>query len=589
MTKVIKRVASATCAAAAFGVLAGIVANNFQGSHADGSMDIITLAETGSLTITASSDTTCANYDDVNGELSILVRPGAIAADCITINAETDSAWGYTLTIDGPDTGNLAHEGNSSFINATTGTMTAPSTFGAQTTAGAWGFGIPLGQIQGNTELGLGFDASYTVLEANNTTNTARYAAVPTSPAIFSVTSEASSDDYNIFFAMSLGGLIPTGAYSGQVVISGLMNVAVPPEPTVSAIAPNNGTVLGGTAVTITGDNFMMDSGSLVVSVMIGTFPCDSINVSSNTTLTCTTSAGSVGAQDVIVNTMGGTATLTGGFTYNAAGVATGDNIQTVTAANCPTTRTRVVDARDNSSYWIRKVGDLCWMETNLAYKGGGTNTYGDTMTITAGTSSAGTVNANSTGSSAVCYGSNASMNTNGQGCFWEPTGSNITAGATDPSTSTSGTGQYGVLYNWCAAMGNQSAACQTGAATQPNQSVNGGTGAGATGTTIYNVCPSGRRLPTGEATTGEFTLLNNTLNSGSTSSPTGLFTNGLYMYAGYFANGSFIYQGSDGGYWSSTVVSAASAFRLAFFSSNVYPANSSNKGYGLSVRCVAP
>ena len=64
--------------------------------------------------------------------------------------------------------------------------------------------------------------------------------------------------------------------------------------------------------------------------------------------------------------------------------------IQTVTKANCSTTRTMVRDARDNSTYWIQKLADgNCWMLTNLAYAGGGTNTYGDV--INQGTGAPGT------------------------------------------------------------------------------------------------------------------------------------------------------------------------------------------------------
>ena len=78
--------------------------------------------------------------------------------------------------------------------------------------------------------------------------------------------------------------------------------------------------------------------------------------------------------------------------------------IQTVTKANCSTTRTMVRDARDNSTYWIQKLADgNCWMLTNLAYAGGGTNTS---------------------------------------------------------------TRQYGYLYNWCAAMGGQNTAACANATT---------------------------------------------------------------------------------------------------------------------------
>ncbi|MCL2038739.1 hypothetical protein FWG86_02475 [Candidatus Saccharibacteria bacterium] len=276
----------------------------------------------------------------------------------------------------------------------------------------------------------------------------------------------------------------------------------------------------------------------------------------------------------------------------------TGADIQRITLDgtlgnySCPTTRTRVRDARDGSTYWVRRIngtqaggGDLCWMETNLAYAGGGTNTYGDAIpAMTLGNSH--------TTSTQACYGNNPAVVANPTTrCYWNPTGSNRTTGTTDPSTSTNGGAtnpQYGYFYNWCTAMNLQAAACQSSTATQPNQSVNGGTGAGATGSTLYNICPSGWRLPTGN-TGGEFTLLNNAINSGSLTTPAGLLANGLYMYAGYFADGAFSNQGSFGYSWSSTVDSATNAFRLYFGSTFVDPAYAVSKGRGVPLRCVAP
>jgi len=340
-----------------------------------------------------------------------------------------------------------------------------------------------------------GFDATYQVLGSTNRTNTARYAAVPTSPTIFSQTTTANTtdDQYNIFFAAAIGTTMPTDEYSGTIVISGTLNDA----------------------------------------------PIAQI----------------------------------------------GDYLQTITAANCPTERTRAVDARDGNTYWVRRIGDLCWMETNLAYAGGGTNTYGDALpTFTLGNSH--------TTSTQACYGNNATMAANPTAmCYWTPLNANPTSGTTDPSLATDGgiginnttadtrptstRAQFGYIYSWCTAMAGQSAACQTTTATQPDPSV--------------SICPAGWRLPTGQATTGEFTLLNNTLNSGSTSSPSGLFTNGLYMYAGAFVDGSFNNQGSNSGYWASTVDGVNTAFRLYFTSADVNPARSANKGYGTAVRCVAP
>ena len=45
---------------------------------------------------------------------------------------------------------------------------------------------------------------------------------------------------------------------------------------------------------------------------------------------------------------------------------------------------------------------------------------------------------------------------------------------------------------------------------------------------------------------------------------------------------------GRYGNFWSSTVLSSSNAYYLLFNSSSVYPANSDNRYYGRSVRCVA-
>ena len=46
--------------------------------------------------------------------------------------------------------------------------------------------------------------------------------------------------------------------------------------------------------------------------------------------------------------------------------------------------------------------------------------------------------------------------------------------------------------------------------------------------------------------------------------------------------------QGSSGYYWSSTADGSDNAYRLYLNSSSVYPASSSSKYRGFSVRCVA-
>ena len=230
-------------------------------------------------------------------------------------------------------------------------------------------------------------------------------------------------------------------------------------------------------------------------------------------------------------------------------------NIQSITKATCPTTRTMAVDARDKHTYWIQKLGNDCWMLTNLAYAGAGTNTYNDTKSLSNGTSD--------------------TTRTYTEAKYYIPTGANPTTAPTEPSTSTNGTGQYGYLYNWCAAMGGQgTAACAN--ATTP------------TPIPTTNICPAGWRLPTGEPITGEFTALNTAINAGRTNTDADLIASpGLFQRSGYWDNG-FYTQGSGGSYWSSTQFSASNAYYLYFRSTYVGPAFNLNKDYARAVRCVA-
>ena len=243
--------------------------------------------------------------------------------------------------------------------------------------------------------------------------------------------------------------------------------------------------------------------------------------------------------------------------------------IQTITKANCPTTRTMVRDARDNSTYWIQKLADnQCWMLTNLAYAGGGTNTYNDVINQGAGTPGSNTINGPD----------NSGATTYTLAKYYIPTGANPTTEPTQPSTATDGganaaTRQYGYLYNWCAAMGAQNtAACANATTPAPDPAI--------------NICPAGWRLPTG-GSGGEFTALNNAINGGSITSPAGLQDNSLFQRSGGW-NGSLYNQGSLGDYWSTSQYSVSNSYSLRYQGSLVNPELGRVKNVGLSVRCIA-
>lgn len=85
------------------------------------------------------------------------------------------------------------------------------------------------------------------------------------------------------------------------------------PTPSVTAVAPNSGSTLGGTKVTVTGTNF-----TSAVSVSFGGVPATGVQVASATQLTATTGEHASGAVDVIVVRGTQRGTLAGAFTFVA-------------------------------------------------------------------------------------------------------------------------------------------------------------------------------------------------------------------------------------------------------------------------------
>jgi hypothetical protein len=121
----------------------------------------------------------------------------------------------------------------------------------------------------------------------------------------------------------------------------------------VSAISPIVGSTGGGTAVTITGNEFASDA-----KVTLDGIPATNVVFQNSTTLLATTAAGPAGTGDVVVTSGGHTATLPNGFGYvapsgaNRPPVITGIGVlprpgQPAGFANQDETVTLVADATD--------------------------------------------------------------------------------------------------------------------------------------------------------------------------------------------------------------------------------------------------
>ncbi len=273
--------------------------------------------------------------------------------------------------------------------------------------------------------------------------------------------------------------------------------------------------------------------------------------------LTVTSSSPSVSSYFI----SSGSGAITSGTCPGHIGNGGGDTtlvLQNVTQASCPAVPTVAVDARDGHTYWIQELADgKCWMLTNLAYAGGGTNTYSDVVALTDGTG----------------MGASNENNYSTPTYYVVPSTTNFTIDPTTPSTSTDGTGQYGYLYNWCAAMGGQAtAACNSTTTPAPNLGV--------------TICPSGWRLPTG-GSGGEFASLNSAVNGGATNTDAGLLSNWYAQRSGAYIVG-FTGVGTTGNYWSSSMINGTGANRISFSATNSTPVTNYVTYVGIAVRCLA-
>jgi hypothetical protein len=124
------------------------------------------------------------------------------------------------------------------------------------------------------------------------------------------------AEDETVSSAGSIAALATNSGGNWVMQMATFKASASSPAPTVTAIAPPSGSVNGGTAVTISGTNFV--SGA---SVTLGGTAATNVSVVSGTSITATTPAHAAGAVNVVVaNSSGQSGTLTNGYTYTASG-----------------------------------------------------------------------------------------------------------------------------------------------------------------------------------------------------------------------------------------------------------------------------
>ena len=214
-----------------------------------------------------------------------------------------------------------------------------------------------------------------------------------------------------------------------------------------------------------------------------------------------------------------------------------------------------LIDNRDNKTYKVARLkDDNIWMVENLDL---GRTTLSTDLTR-ANTNVINTVAASTF---------NSWKKTSGTGTM--AAGEFISVSGTDSASGS----PYGTLYNYHAA----SAGTITGSTINTDAE--------------YDICPAGWRLPTG-GSSGEFqTLYSNSAYNTNVKMRAPITSGGAaFALSGYFTSGAAGNQGVNSSYWSSTMSSAIYMhyLRLGTGTSDVYPADSGWRSYGISIRCIA-
>ncbi len=155
--------------------------------------------------------------------------------------------------------------------------------------------------------------------------------------------------------------------------------------PVISSISPDSGSTNGGTSVSITGTNL-----ASINSVKFGTEAATNFTVNSATSISATTPAHVAGAVDVVLSDGTNTATLSSGFTYNAATFTFSPPAGALTAGTVGTAYNETIAASGGTASYTYEVtlGELpAGLDLNSStgvISGTPTSAESETFTITA-------------------------------------------------------------------------------------------------------------------------------------------------------------------------------------------------------------
>ena len=259
---------------------------------------------TGTVVVTnsAASPTTASNLSaSIPGGSNISVQSTtcgaslAIAASC-TVTFTSSMQEGPTpIPLSGDNTNSVALDVTVTSANAPTATLLGPTA----------------GPVSGGTAV----TVTGTQFVAGNTSVTVDGIVVP---AGFVTVNSATSLTF-ITPAHAAGNVsVSVSTPGGTSSVPGGFTYAAPPQT--QSMSPVAGPTMGGTAITVTGNNFITGDTSVIIGGVV--IPAGSVTVNNTTSLTFTTPAHAAGNVAVVVTTSSGTSnSIPGGFTY--AGIPT--------------------------------------------------------------------------------------------------------------------------------------------------------------------------------------------------------------------------------------------------------------------------
>ena len=557
-----------------------------------------TSAETTSTDVIVEVDPVLAiTTNAASGTLSLPITPtptGTEATNDLVVTVSTNNSTGYKLTMSSETSSTaLSHLILTDTIPSTTAPQLSPAALSVNT----WGYST------------VSSPTTFSAIPALSTPDTIKTTSAP-----------ASTSDTTITFAAYVDSTIAAGDYVDTIVFTATGN-AVPITPIISKVSPSTNWTSGD--IYITGTN--LDSAT---SITVGGTPCLSYKSISSTSASCVLPAKTNGSVNAVVLTNSlGTSNTTRTVTYDNTNHG---YMQTFTSSTCSAMpmgkAEQWTDARDNKQYRIKKMLDnKCWMIDNLAYSGGGTDTYNDVQTLTFADAT-GSSPWNSTTGTTTRY---VTTNNFTGSDLLDRNGNNIentTAFlANDTQCTNSITGIppmdsecLSYLYNWCAAIGLDSSTTPTCAGASDAGSGTGysttgvigapsGQGGESKGSGGTSICPANWRIPVGrigssDDSMNEWAILNGSMhNNAYTSTPDIGTGSGYYQNwqpAGSFSSISASYFAPDGGlmnqstqavYWSSSSQSSGVTPFMLLVNVFIDPSTGYLFGRygGLGVRCA--